>query len=120
MFKILVFILSLIVLLSLANGQVQLSRSNLAQILGFTPGPNTNLLFDLSNKSIVSIDPNTFVNLTVNYLKLNNNKLTSISAATLNAMPMLLELYLHNNQLTSFDPLSLKGMKDLKIHNIVQ
>jgi len=45
----------------------------------------------------------------IQYLELNHNQLTSISAATFNEMPNLLELYLHNNKLTSFDPLSLKA-----------
>ena len=117
MFKIILstILISLIVLLESTKAQVNLNRNNLAQLCGCDPAASNLVQLKLANKSISSIDPNTFVGLKgIKYLELNHNQLTSISAATLNEMPNLLELYLHNNKLTSFDPLSL-----IQLHSVV-
>ena len=104
MLKLSPVLISLILLvINQTEAQIQLNKNNLATLCNCNSPNSQTVQIDLQNKSIASIDPNTFVGLTaIQYLRLNNNLLTTI------------DLYLNNNKLTSFDSLTLRGMKSLR------
>lgn len=80
MFKLSPVLICLILLvINQTEAQIHLNKTNLAKLCNCSPNSQT-VQIDLQNKSIASIDPNTFVGLTaIQYLRLNNNLLTTIN-----------------------------------------
>jgi hypothetical protein len=65
MFKIILstVLISLTVLLESTRAQINLNRNNLAQLCGCDPAASNLVQLRLANKSIATIDPNTFIGL---------------------------------------------------------
>ena len=75
---------------------------------------------NLSNKSISSIAPDTFINYTnLKRLYLKENQLTSIEAWAFNGLSSLEYLFLDNNQISSIDSWAFGWLSGLKILSLV-
>lgn len=88
-----------------------LNRTSLELLYGSLISIN---FMDLSNKNIVSIEPNTFNGLNLESLYLHSNKLSSIDLNAFKGLTKLKELSLHSNKLTTIQAPLFNDLNELE------
>ena len=111
------FSLALILILtgaSLTHVKAQDVNLNRAQLASWIPQYATLTNIFLNSKSIASIDPQTFNDLTrMTYLSLWSNKLSILAAGTFDSLVNVLILLLDRNQMTQIDVQLFKNLINL-------